>query len=92
MSKNILFAFTLATISLASCGGGWSEEQKNELRNRCIGNGSYDCDCYVESIVKAHEDPETYNALSKDKKDKLVESCALSEDAEASSDENLESF
>lgn len=92
MSKGILFLFISSVLILSACGGGWSDEQKEQLKNRCIGDGSYDCDCYVESITKAHEDPETYNALSKSDKDKLVESCAVEEDAASDSEEDLESF
>lgn len=92
MSKSILFSFTLGLIVLNSCGGGWSDEQKDQLKNRCIGSGSYDCDCYVESIVKAHEDADTYNALSKEEKDKLVESCVVETDVETGADEDLEAF
>lgn len=90
MSKNILFLFAVSILALSSCGGGWSDEQKEQLKNRCIGSGTYDCDCYVESITKAHEDSETYNALSKTEKDKLVESCVV--EAETETEEELESF
>ena len=92
MPKNILFLCVTSLLILNSCGGGWSEEQKEQLKNQCIGSGSYDCDCYVDKVVKAHEDPETFNALSKEDKEKLVNSCVVEIESTDATDENLESF
>ncbi len=92
MSKIIALSFVATVFFLYSCGGGWSEDQKDQLKNTCIGSGLYDCDCYVETIVKAHENPDEFNKLSQADKDKLVESCANEEASDSSQDEDLESF
>ena len=91
MSKITFYAALFSSIAiLSSCGGGWSEEQKDQIKNTCIGNGNYDCDCYVEKITSAHPDPDTYNSLSKEDKNSLVEDCL--QEVEESEEEEMESF
>jgi hypothetical protein len=90
MTKSTLFAVLTVTITLlSSCGGGWSDEQKDQVKNRCLGNGNYNCDCYLEKVTKAHEDPETYNALTKEEKEELVKDCFQEVEV---NEEELESF
>lgn len=76
-------------LAVTSCGGGWSEDQKTQIKNQCLGNGSFDCECFVESVVKAHPNPDDYNALTQEEKDALVVECEVEEEL---TEENLESF
>lgn len=89
MSKILTFAIPAALLILSSCGG-WSEDQKTAIKNKCIGNGGYDCDCYVETIVKAHPSTDEFNKLSADEKKELLKGCE--KEIEEVIEEELESF
>lgn len=90
MSKLLMFALCSTLLVLTACGGGWSEEQKNQIKNKCIADGGHDCDCLVETVVKAHANPDEYNKLSQEDKDALVKDCVV--EVEEVVEEELESF
>ena len=90
MRKFLSFSLLAAILLFSSCGGGWSEDQKAQIKNKCIGNGGYDCDCYLESVVKAYPSPDDFNKLSQEEKDEVVKECAVEE--EVIEEEELESF
>ena len=90
MSRILTFALFSTLLILTSCGGGWSDEQKAQIKNKCIADGGFDCDCVVESVVKAHANPDDYNKLSDEDKDALVKDCVVEVEEEA--EEELESF
>lgn len=92
MSKFLTFTLFASLLVLSSCGGGWSDEQKTQIKNQCLGSGSYDCDCYVEAVVKAHPNPDDYNKLSQEEKDALVKDCVVEVEESADAEEELESF
>ena len=90
-----LFTLLLAgsMLFLTSCGGGWSDQQKELIKNECITNGGYDCDCYVEKAVETFKDPKEYNDESSkvhEKFQELIEACKSKEDT--TKDEEIESF
>jgi hypothetical protein len=77
MKKSIVIAFAalVGIVSLSSCGGGWTEENKASMKETCAGlmKLSYDeadataiCDCYITSLVekfpKADFNPEQNQA------------------------------
>lgn len=90
MSRILTFALFSTLLILTSCGGGWSDEQKAQIKNKCIADGGFDCDCVVESVVKAHANPDDYNKLTQEDKDALVKDCVVEVEEEA--EEELESF
>lgn len=90
MSKILTFALFSSLLILSSCGGGWSDEQKNQIKNKCIADGGHDCDCVVETVVKAHANPDDYNKLSQEDKDALIKDCVV--EVEETEEEELESF
>ena len=90
MSRFLTFALFSTLLILTSCGGGWSDEQKAQIKNKCIADGGFDCDCVVESVVKAHANPDDYNKLSDEDKDALTKDCVVEVEEEA--EEELESF
>ena len=90
MSRILTFALFSTLLILTSCGGGWSDEQKAQIKNKCIADGGYDCDCAVESVVKAHANPDDYNNLTDEDKDALMKDCVV--EAEEEAEEELESF
>lgn len=78
---------------LSSCGGGWSDEQKELIKNECITNGGYDCDCYVEKAVNTFKTPEEYNDDASDlhkEFEGLIEACKVEDEAEEEGE--MESF
>ena len=92
---NKLFTILLGTsvLFLASCGGGWSEDQKTLIKNECITMGGYDCDCYVEKAVEAFETPEEYNKKASEANEKFETALIKCEvEIDESADEELESF
>lgn len=90
MSRILTFALFSTLLILTSCGGGWSDEQKAQIKNKCIADEGFDCDCVVESVVKAHANPDDYNKLSDEDKDALVKDCVVEVEEEA--EDELESF
>jgi hypothetical protein len=53
----------LLCLLLTSCAGGWTEEDKKQLRNDCVEqaktqisaeNTAKYCDCFVEQMVKTY--------------------------------------
>ncbi len=89
MSKYLTFSLFSALLLLASCGG-WSEDQKTQIKNKCLGNGGYDCDCYVKTVVEKYPEPEDFNKLSQEEQGTVVEGCAV--EVEETPEEDLESF
>ncbi len=82
-----------SVLLLTSCGGGWSDEQKELIKNECITDGGYDCDCYVEKAVETFKDPKEYNDVSSklhEKFEQSIEDCKTKE--EMTEDEEIESF
>ena len=58
-----LLPFCIFIITLSSCAGGWSDEDKKQLRNDCVqqaktqiseANTAKYCDCFVEQMVKTY--------------------------------------
>ena len=90
MSRFLTFTLFSTLLILTSCGGGWSEEQKDQIKNKCIADGGFDCNCLVETVVKANANPEDYNNLSADDKSALVQDCVV--EVEEEQEEELESF
>ncbi|MFZ9028053.1 MAG: hypothetical protein ACO2Z9_03505 [Crocinitomicaceae bacterium] len=90
MSRILTFALFSTLLILTSCGGGWSDEQKAQIKNKCIADGGFDCDCVVESVVKAHANPDGYNKLSDEDKNDLMKDCVVEVEEEA--EEEIESF
>ncbi|PKR81002.1 hypothetical protein CW751_07495 [Brumimicrobium salinarum] len=93
MNKLFTLLLSSTVLFLASCGGGWSDDQKNMVKNECITEGGYDCDCYVDKAVETFKNPEAYNAMEDAKKEAFntaIEDCEVEE--EAVDEENLESF
>lgn len=89
MSKYLTYSLLSVLLILTSCAGGWSDDQKKQINNTCLGSGLYDCDCYVEEVVKAYPNPDDFNNLTQEEKDAVVENCAVEIEAE---EEELESF
>lgn len=90
-----LFSLLLggSVLFLASCGGGWSDEQKELIRNECITDGGYDCECYVDKAVETFKDPKEYNDVSSKlhkKFEESVDACKAKNDP--TKDPTLESF
>lgn len=90
MKRSLFFALLALTTFVTSCGGGWTDEKKELIKNKCIANAKYDCDCYLDKVVKAFENPDDFNALNQEEKDALVVDCAQAE--EIINEEELESF
>ena len=90
--KRLVSLLMIGTVLLlSSCGGGWDEERKNKIKNDCIAEGGYDCDCFVEKTLETFKTPEEYNNQSDDAKAKYeeaLEGCATEEEENT---ENLES-
>jgi hypothetical protein len=89
-----LFCLLLGTsfLFLTSCGGGWSEDQKNTVKNECITMGGYDCDCYVNKATETFKNPSEYNEKATELNDKFelaIEECEVKIEEDIS---NLESF
>lgn len=84
-----LILSTLVLTTVTSCGG-WSEDQKTQLKNNCIGSGTYDCDCYVKTITEKYENSDDYNKLDQSAKDELLKDCVV--EVEAPAEEEIESF
>lgn len=92
---NKLFTLLLGTsvLFLASCGGGWSDDKKELIKNDCILIGGYDCDCYVEKAVETFENPEEYNKEDSEAKAEFTTAIASCEvEVEEVEEESLESF
>lgn len=58
----IIYA-ALCCLLFASCAGGWTEDDKKQLRQECMsqsvpqigeGRAAQYCDCFVEQMVKAY--------------------------------------
>ncbi|PWH86834.1 hypothetical protein [Brumimicrobium oceani] len=91
---NKLFSLLLGAsfLILTSCGGGWSEDQKNTVKNECITMGGYDCDCYLEKATETFKNPAEYNKQASELKEKFnsaIEECEVQVEE---NDDNLESF
>jgi hypothetical protein len=91
---NKLFSLLLGTsfLILTSCGGGWSEDQKNTVKNECITMGGYDCDCYVTKATETFKNPAEYNKKASElneKFDTAIEECEVQVEE---NDDSLESF
>lgn len=89
-----LFALLLggSLLLLTSCGG-WSNEQRELIKNECITGGGYDCDCYVKKAVETFKNPKEYNDDSSklhEKFEKSIENCKVKEDT--TKEEDIESF
>lgn len=65
MKKSIVIAFAalVGIVSLSSCGGGWTEENKASMKDTCssLMTLSYDeadataiCDCYITKLVEKY--------------------------------------
>jgi len=65
MKKSIVIAFValVGIVSLSSCGGGWTEENKASMKETCssLMTLSYDeadataiCDCYINNLVEKY--------------------------------------
>ena len=89
MSKYLTLSLFSVLFLLASCGG-WSEDQKTQIKNKCLGSGAYDCDCYVETVVKEYPNPDDFNKLTQEEQESAVEACAVEE--EGAEEEEMESF
>lgn len=91
--KRLVSLFMLgAVLVMSSCGGGWNEEKKTKIKNDCVAEGGYDCDCYVKKTVETFKTPEDYNNKSDDAKAKYEKALKECEKEVEESDENLESF
>jgi hypothetical protein len=57
-----LFSFLAIAILFASCDNPdeWTDERKQVLTDKCD-TDLYDCDCYVETTVKAFPKAQDYN-------------------------------
>lgn len=88
--KRLLFLslFSVVVLLASSCGG-WTDERKTQIKNTCLGSGMYNCDCYLEKVMKAYPSPDDFNGLSEDKKKETVKECVQEVKTE---DENIESF
>lgn len=91
---NKLFSLLLATsfLILTSCGGGWSDEQKNLVKNECITLGGYDCDCYVDKATATFENPAEYNKKASELNEKFESSIVECEVKVEENEDELESF
>lgn len=89
-----LFSLILGTalLTLTSCGGGWSDDQKNLVKNECITMGGYDCDCYVEKATETFENPAEFNKKSSELNEKFEASIKDCEVQVEENDDNMESF
>lgn len=65
MKKSIVIAFAalVGIVSLSSCGGGWTEDNKTSMKETCssLMKLSYDeadavaiCDCYISNLVEKY--------------------------------------
>jgi gamma-glutamyl:cysteine ligase YbdK (ATP-grasp superfamily) len=73
--KIALFFGAAAMVALTSCGGGWTEENKTEMKSTCTSlqeivypdDAKAICDCYVDKLVaqypKADMTPEQSGAI-----------------------------
>ena len=92
---NKLFSILLggSLLILTACGGGWSTDQKTAVKNKCITNGGYDCDCYVGKAVNTFKSTKEYNKKESKLNDKFetaIKDCEVQVKEEK--EENLESF
>lgn len=93
MKKLFNLLFMGLVLGLSSCGGGWTNEQITTLKNDCVMEGEYDCDCYVNKAKEMFKNPDQYNDDDSElyeKFEKAVEDCKL-KDTQAD-DEAIESF
>ncbi|MEX2485009.1 MAG: hypothetical protein WED10_10630 [Brumimicrobium sp.] len=82
-----------AVLFLTSCGGGWNDERQTQIKNDCVSEGNYDCDCYLKTTMEVFPNPEDYNNQSDEDKTKYEEKLQACEvEVDDSDDENLESF
>ncbi len=58
-----IHTLVLLPLFLASCAGGWHDEDKAKLRNDCMSQSAHQigeakanayCDCFVEQVVKTY--------------------------------------
>lgn len=91
---NKLFSLLLGTtfLILTSCGAGWSEDQKNTVKNECITMGGYDCDCYLNKATETFKNPAEYNKKASELNEKFETAIADCEVKVEENDDNLESF
>jgi len=65
MKKSIVIAFAalVGIVSLSSCGGGWTEDNKTSMKETCssLMKLSYEetdavaiCDCYINNLVEKY--------------------------------------
>ncbi|HZH85810.1 MAG TPA: hypothetical protein VFD77_00740 [Brumimicrobium sp.] len=93
MNKLITLLLGTVVLFLASCGGGWSDDQKTIIKNECITMGGYDCDCYVDKAVESFENPESYNKKDSEAQKKFETAIIKCEvEVDESAEDNLESF
>ncbi len=91
--KRLVSFFTIGTVLLmSSCGGGWTDEKKQKVKNDCITAGSYDCDCYVKTTVENFKTPADYNQRSEDGDKKYQEALKSCEKEVEETEEEIESF
>lgn len=90
--------FNLLMVSLflflTSCGGGWTDEQLNVVKNDCVMQGKYDCDCYVKNAKKIFKNPTEYNKTDSklhEKFEKAIAKCKV-EEKKVEKDTTIESF
>lgn len=93
MNRVLSILLGSAILLLTSCGGGWNEDRKTKIKNDCISEGNYDCDCFVKTTIEVFPNPEDYNNQSEEDKAKYEEKLKACEvEVDDSADEDLESF
>lgn len=78
----------------SSCGGGWTDEQLNVVKNDCVMEGKYDCDCYVKKAKEMFKNPEEYNkpdSQTYQEFEKAIANCVV-KDTTANDASPIESF
>ncbi|MEZ4798592.1 MAG: hypothetical protein R2809_02210 [Flavobacteriales bacterium] len=88
MKKQIgLFLAGAALVSLASCGGGWSEENKASMKETCTSlqsiiypdDAAAICDCYVTKLVEQYPNAD----MTPDQSGAVLDECSADAKAKA---------
>lgn len=92
MKRLVSLLMLSSVLLMSSCGGGWNDEKKQKIKNDCIADGGYDCDCYVKKTVETFKTPEDYNNRTAEAKESYEEALKDCEKEVEENNENIESF
>lgn len=86
-----MFAMAVAAISFTSCGGGWTEENKTEMKSTCTSlqeiiypnDAKAICDCYVDKLAAQYPNAD----FSQEQAGVILDECSA--DAKKKADEEM---